>query len=130
MTGGHFERFVCAAMAAGIIYVITDTMAQQNQPASQSSCSQQLKQLSDEWQGIKFSPEADLHQNRNYGWNSHAHSEAEIVFLEAQLQMAERLCTEGKEHDAMLRMDVARAILKLPEVSHPASHRYKPPSSD
>jgi hypothetical protein len=42
--------------------------------------------------------------------------------------LAAHLCKDGNEHEAMLRMDVVRAWLKLPEVEHPAAHGYARPT--
>jgi hypothetical protein len=43
------------------------------------------------------------------------------------MNLASHLCAHGKDHEAMLRMDVVRAMLKLPEIRHPAEHGYTKP---
>ncbi len=43
--------------------------------------------------------------------------------MRSQIRLAFRLCNENESHEAMLRMDVVRAWLKLPEVQHPLGHR-------
>ena len=53
----------------------------------------------------------------------HEHEAREVWYMRSQIRLALRLCDEGKSHEAMLRMDVVRAWLKLPEVQHPADHR-------
>ncbi len=53
----------------------------------------------------------------------HEHDAQEVWYMRGQIRLALRLCNEGKTHEAMLRMDVVRAWLKLPEVEHPADHR-------
>ena len=53
----------------------------------------------------------------------HEHDAREVWYMRSQIRLALRLCNEDKTHEAMLRMDVVRAWLKLPEVQHPADHR-------
>ena len=53
----------------------------------------------------------------------HEHEAREVWYMRSQIRLALRLCNEDKAHEAMLRMDVVRAWLKLPEVQHPADHR-------
>jgi len=43
--------------------------------------------------------------------------------MRSQIRLALRLCNENKSHEAILRMDVVRAWLKLPEVQHPLGYR-------
>lgn len=53
----------------------------------------------------------------------HEHDVQEVWYMRSQIRLALRLCNEGNTHEAMLRMDVVRAWLRLPEVEHPADHR-------
>jgi hypothetical protein len=53
----------------------------------------------------------------------HEHDAREVWYMRSQIRLALRLCNDGKTHEAMLRMDVVRAWLKLPEVQHPVDHR-------
>jgi hypothetical protein len=55
----------------------------------------------------------------------HVHTALEVWYMRGQLRLALRLCEEDKDHEAMLRMDLVRAWLRLPEVRHPADHRYR-----
>lgn len=55
----------------------------------------------------------------------HVHTALEVWYMRSQLRLALRLCQEGKDHEAMVRVDVVRAWLKLPEVRHPVDHRYR-----
>ena len=55
--------------------------------------------------------------------SEHEHDAREVWYMRSQIRIALRLCNEDKTHEAMLRMDVVRAWLKLPEVQHPADHR-------
>lgn len=54
--------------------------------------------------------------------HGHQHMGSVVTFMRDQLRSATQLCDAGQEHEAMLRMDVVRAYLSLPEVAHPASH--------
>lgn len=54
---------------------------------------------------------------------AHDHDTGEIWYMRSQIRLAFRLCNENESHEAMLRMDVVRAWLKLPEVQHPLGHR-------
>jgi hypothetical protein len=56
----------------------------------------------------------------------HDHPAMVTNYMEGQLHRAETLCKEGKEHEALLRIDVVRSWLKLPFEQHPASHNYTP----
>ena len=61
--------------------------------------------------------------------HAHTHTVADLTVIRDQMAIAVQLCKEGQDHEAMLRMDEIRALMKLPEVGHPASHNYtKPPS--
>ncbi len=54
----------------------------------------------------------------------HAHTGGEVNVMLQQLGRAARSCKAGEEHEAMLRMDAVRAIMKFAEIAHPASHHY------
>jgi hypothetical protein len=121
---GPVHASFLGATAAFAAFVGNGAIAQGNLATPEpQSCDQQVKELSDRWRGMAFSPEADpVGQMRSYGWKNHAHSKDEATVVELQLSKAARLCEEGKQHEAMLRMDVVRAILRLPAVEHPSSH--------
>lgn len=58
------------------------------------------------------------------GVGNHRHTEAAVTSMRIHLAAAQSLCAEGKDHDSMLHLDVLRAFLQLPEIQHPADHRY------
>ena len=105
-----------ACLALSLILGAGTATAQQN-------CTQQLDDLTKEWRAISF-PSGKPSQAVSQGKMGHRHAGSEVNFMREQINMAAHLCKDGKEHEAMLRMDVVRAWLKLPEVQHPASHRY------
>lgn len=81
------------------------------------TCRSALEDLVTEWRSIAVpgKPEPP----------DHAHTALEVWYMRGQLRLALRSCEEGKDHEAMLRMDFVRAWLRLPEVRHPADHRYR-----
>ena len=89
---------------------------------SDERCASQLGRLVDEWKSIAV-PGAP--SSGKPGQQAHEHTELEVEYMRRQIRLALQLCNEGKEHEAMLRMDVVRAWLKLPELQHPADHRYR-----
>ena len=92
------------------------------------TCSQELTTLSGQWNDIGLPSPTKPAQARVAGRGGHVHSGGEVTFMRGQFNRAARLCKDGNEHEAMLRMDVVRAILKLSEVQHPAGHNYTPPA--
>lgn len=58
------------------------------------------------------------------GNDGHSHTVAALTVIRDQLKTAERLCKEGQDYEAMLRMDVVRHMMKLPEMQHPGAHGY------
>ena len=90
---------------------------------AQQNCMQQLDDLTNDWNAIGF---VNPKQNAQIveGQGGHVHTGAQVQYMKTQMTMASHLCKKGEEHEAMLRMDVVRAWLKLPEVQHPAEHGY------
>ena len=91
-------------------------------------CQQRLTEVSAEW---KASP-IPASTARSAGWGSngggklHDHPGMVTNYMQRQINSARRLCAAGKEHDALLHLDVVRAWLKLPFEEHPVSHEYHP----
>ena len=106
------------ALAAAILLLATGTGA-----IAQQNCAQQLDDLTNEWNAIGF---VNPKQNAQIveGSGGHVHTGAQVQYMKTQMTMAGHLCKKGEEHEAMLRMDVVRAWLKLPEVQHPPEHGY------
>lgn len=92
---------------------------------AQGTCQQQLARLSQQWNAIGLPPPSKSGQAMVTGKYGHQHTGGEVTFMRNQLRSAGHLCKAGHEHEAMLRMDIVRAYLKLPEVAHPPSHRYR-----
>jgi hypothetical protein len=100
---GQIEVGLSRSMTAFILIVSFAGLA-----FAQPTCQQQLDQLSQQWEAR----------------HGHQHMGPVVTFMRDQLRSAAQLCNAGQEHEAMLRMDVVRAYLSLPEVAHPASHDY------
>lgn len=81
------------------------------------TCRSALDDLVSEWRSIAVPGKPDP--------SDHVHTAPEVWYMRSQLRLALRLCEEDKDHEALLRMDVVRAWLRLPEVRHPVDHRYR-----
>ena len=92
--------------------------------AAGEDCKKQVDDLGREWAATGLPAPDKPAQARVAGKKGHEHTGAEVNYMRNQTMRASHLCQEGKEHEAMLRMDVVRAWLKLPEVQHPAEHKY------
>ena len=92
---------------------------------AQETCQQQLDQLTQQWNAIGLPTPSKPGQALVTGRYRHQHSGGEVTFMLNQLRSAGHQCKAGQEHESMLRMDVVRAYLNLPEVAHPASHHYR-----
>jgi len=90
------------------------------------NCVQQLDDIGKEWGAISFRSPEKPNAPIVYGQGGHRHTGAQVTYMADQIHLAAHLCKDGKEHDAMLRMDVVRAWLKRPEVQHPPEHAYTP----
>lgn len=95
----------------------------------QQTCAQELVVLGEQWDTIGLPPPGKPAQGRVYGAAGHTHTGGEVSFMRQQLGKAARSCKAGEEHEAMLRMDAVRAIMKFAEIQHPASHHYALPRS-
>jgi hypothetical protein len=93
-------------------------------PASAGdTCAHRIDYVVNEWNAI-MAPTAEMDSNPDVK-RAHEHTAGEDSYMRWQMRMALRLCNEGQEHESMLRLDVVRAWLKLPEVQHPHNHRYE-----
>lgn len=96
------------------------------QTAAPATCQQELEELSKTLNTLMpFGLEKPA-QGKVQGYKGHTHTGIDYNYMNTQMRRAQRDCKAGKEHEAMLRMDVVRAVMKLPEVEHPASHNYHP----
>lgn len=91
------------------------------QAMADDACVAELNQLVRAWTSIAVPGTATSPDQSSKP--EHEHEAREVWYMRSQIRLALRLCNEGKTHEAMLRMDVVRAWLKLPEVQHPADHR-------
>lgn len=119
--------YVVAALASALVYSPTGAVAAEASPQEQN-CSQELVVLSNQWDAAGLPSPAKPGQSRVNGRSGHTHTSGEISFMREQLGKAARACEGGNEHEAMLRMDAVRAIMKFAEVAHPASHNYQRPA--
>ena len=115
------------ALAALIVVGIGPVRAAEPAAGSQT-CSQELTVLTGQWNAVGMPPNEKPGQSRSDGRFGHTHTGGEVTFMRNQLSRAANLCKQGQEHEAMLRMDVVRSILKLAEVQHPTAHNYVAPN--
>ena len=94
--------------------------AQQPQPLA---CGAELVRFKAEWNAIGL-PEGSKPATRVTAPGGHSHAQAEVDMMMGHAKRAAKLCQEGKDHEALLHMDLVRAWLKLPDIPHPLSHRY------
>lgn len=85
-------------------------------------CVAELNKLVRDWTSIAVPGTATTTPDHS-STSEHEHDAREVWYMRSQIRLALRLCNEGNTHEAMLRMHVVRAWLKLPEVQHPADHR-------
>lgn len=86
------------------------------------NCRALVEDLNLGWQasGLYYSPKpgAPPIQSRQGKW----YTPTSIDYMHQQLNLANRLCQNGNEQESMLRMDLVRKWLRLPEVKHPEEH--------
>jgi hypothetical protein len=92
------------------------------QAMADDACVTELNKLVHDWTSIAVPGPAATGRDQS-STPDHEHAAREVWYMRSQIRLALRLCNEGKTHEAMLRMDVVRAWLKLPEVQHPPDHR-------
>jgi hypothetical protein len=96
--------------------------ALQEHAMADDACTAALNKLVHDWTSIAVPGSTPTGPNQS-SEPEHEHDAQEVWYMRSQIRLALRLCNEGKTHEALLRMDVVRAWLKLPEVEHPADHR-------
>ena len=116
------------AFAATVLSPVQLVAAAELQP-QQQTCAQELDVLSGQWNAAGLPIPTKPGQTRVAGRLGHTHTAGEVDFMRGQLGAAARFCKAGQEHEAMLRMDAVRAIMKFAEVAHPPSHRNLAPRS-
>ena len=116
--GRRWERTMRILGTAVVALVIFGSSAM-----AQDRCLDRLNDLVNHWRSIAVPGPAKSSQSK-VDSGSHKHTAREVTFMRNQIRLALELCKDNKEHEAMLRMDVVQAWLKLPEVQHPKDHRY------
>ncbi len=118
------------ALAAAFALTVAGASAQTTTPnapaAVPATCQQQLDELSKTLNTLMPFGQDKPAQGKVMGHNGHTHTGVDYNYMNIQMRRAQQDCKAGKEHEAMLRMDAVRAVMKLPEVDHPASHNYHP----
>lgn len=91
-------------------------------PASASpACEAQVAEMQAAWKAVPH-PYSKMAERKTRG--DHDHNVMAETYMTGQMKQAEAQCKAGNDHEALLRLDVVRAWLKLPEIAHPAEHGY------
>ena len=90
---------------------------------AENACNAEIQKTKSDWQAIALQPTSKPGQI-SQGVNGHAHIQSAVDSMRFHLAEAETLCKQGKDHEALLHLDVLRAFLNLPEIQHPTDHRY------
>ena len=120
--------YLSVALGAAILLGAAPAKAVEAVP-QQQTCAQELVVLGGQWNAVGLPTPGKPAQGRVDGTAGHTHTGGEVNFMRQQLGKAARSCEAGDEHEAMLRMDAVRAIMKFTEIAHPASHHYTLPRS-
>lgn len=93
-------------------------------PASAApACEAQVAEMQAAWKAVPH-PYSKLAEKKTRA--DHDHNAMAETYMNGQLRQAESQCKAGNDHEALLRLDVVRVWLKLPEIAHPAEHNYQP----
>ncbi|HTI82675.1 MAG TPA: hypothetical protein VL614_19655 [Acetobacteraceae bacterium] len=90
---------------------------------AENACDAEIQKTTSDWQAIALQPASKPGQISK-GVSGHAHIQSAVDSMRFHLAEAKSLCKQGKDHDALLHLDVVRAFLNLPEIQHPTDHRY------
>lgn len=104
----------------GFVLAGTSSFAQQPVP---QACGSELQQFKREWNEIALPTASKPGARVESPGHSHAQGEIDVMMFHAK--KADELCKQGKDHEALLHMDMVRAWMKLPDLPHPASHNYQ-----
>lgn len=107
---------------AALVVVASSCAAYAQQPAPQA-CGAEIDRFTKEWNAIAL-PTGSKPNAHVTAPGGHSHIQGEVNIMMFHAKKAVALCREGKDHDALLHMDMVRAWLKLPDLPHPASHNY------
>lgn len=111
------------------IVLCTALIAFWSRPATAAlPCAEALAQVTAAWTsalGERPSSRAD-----SAGPETHPHTPAELAYVRDRLREAALLCQAGKDHQALLQLDIIRAWLGLPAIAHPPTHPPSPETLD
>jgi hypothetical protein len=113
--------------AAGLVATSALATSAFAQTAAAPDCKSQLEALSKDIAATGLGTPDKPGGGVVRGRKGHSHTGAEMTVMQDHLRAAQRACSAGEEHDAMLHMDVVRAVVHLAEVQHPDSHHYTKP---
>jgi hypothetical protein len=88
------------------------------------ACNGEIEKTKDEWRAIRLEPRSKPSVMAKGVPARHQHVQAAVDSMRIHLKIAEELCRAGNDHESLPQLDVVRAFLHLPEIQHPASHRY------
>lgn len=116
---------LAALLPALLLSTQLSARAEENPAEDGKICQQRLDETKAQWQASPIPTSKARAMNVGTGRN-HDHSAMVTNYMQGQIAKAETLCRAGKEHDALLHVDVVRAWLQLPFEEHPAQHGYHP----
>lgn len=114
-SAGYHAPFVARLLCASILPLGSPAASAPEQATG--ACNRALDSIVTKWRSIAVPGKPEP--------SEHVHTALEVWYMRSQSHLALRLCEDGKHREAMLRMDVVRAWLNLPEVRHPIDHRYR-----
>ncbi len=88
-----------------------------------AACQSEIEKTKNDWRALRLEP-GRKPTSPSKGVAGHEHVTAAVTSMRFHLHEAEQLCSEGKDHESLLHVNVIRAFLDLPEFQHPASHHY------
>jgi hypothetical protein len=88
-----------------------------------ADCNSEIEKTKSDWASLRLEP-GSKPSSLSKGVRGHEHIQAAVTSMRFHLHQARSLCSEGKEHESLLHVNVIRAFLDLPEFQHPTSHRY------
>ncbi len=90
---------------------------------AENACNGEIDKTVADWRALRLEP-GSKPSTISKGINGHEHVQSAVDSMRYHLNRAQELCKEGKDHESLLHLDVIRAFLRLPEIRHPADHRY------
>lgn len=90
---------------------------------AEGACKPEIEKTKSDWQALHLVG-GGKPGSMVWGVGGHHHIDAAITSMRIHLAAAQQLCGAGKDHESLLHLDVLRAFLQLPEIQHPADHRF------